>query len=49
MPNECKDLTNPENQVKKTYPVVFLLYRPDLIDIRANDLVKIFSEFVLFE
>lgn len=39
IPNECKDLSNPENQVKKTYPVVFLLYRENFLDITLNDIV----------
>lgn len=39
IPKECQSSPNPENQIKKTYPVVFILYRESTVGITSNDIV----------
>lgn len=36
----CQKKANVENQVKKVYPLVLVLYRENTLDITANDIVS---------
>ena len=39
-PEKVRNVSNLENQLKKTYPVVLILYRTTLDDIKLNDIVS---------
>lgn len=39
IPEECQKVANGEQQVKRVYPVVLILYREDTLDITLNDIV----------
>lgn len=42
IPKECEKKANAENQIKKVYPIVLVLYRKNTLDITANDIVSIY-------
>ena len=48
IPKECPKKTNIENQIKKVYPIVLVLYRENTLDISVNDIVsESFNKIIL--